>query len=326
MMKKHVVLERHDMARILGDSNLGTLRDFERLGDGAYGVTYKASVEDPGSPQFVVQIRYHGNVESTNTLQKYLREASLSALPIPNVYAAVGKGDEGLQLQITEFIPGVMADSIYYNLNMDGKKAIVGHMARSFAGLWESPISKQVTGIGKAVISPGDASLPAITVIAERQSGIGGPRIGGRFESVSSYLKAWVRHRFARLEAQNGVDEYKAQLLEPIRQFVETDLEPRLPTDVDEIPVVLMHADMGLHNIIVSPKYPHDFQAVIDWESIAGQPFLVAVPNLIEPLFQKKTKEKRQTVGRGRMSSGQRSGRRYPSGRHVGTRRRAGTF
>lgn len=49
----------------------------------------------------------------------------------------------------------------------------------------------------------------AIKVEPETQDGVEGP-----FNSVSSFLRAWILHRLAKLEGQNGIDEYKA-LSEP---------------------------------------------------------------------------------------------------------------
>ena len=51
---------------------------------------------------------------------------------------------------------------------------------------------------------------------------------------------------------------------------------------------MLTHADPGLQYVIISPEYPFDFRAVIDWEFNSCQPFLAAVPGLIEPLFWKQ--------------------------------------
>ncbi|KAJ2896235.1 hypothetical protein MKZ38_005729 [Zalerion maritima] len=283
---RRLYITREDMAVILRDASLGTLKDYERLNNGAYGVTYRSSVEEPGSPEFVVQLRSHGKVQSMNRLQEYIRQEALPALPVPKVYPSLNTAlaVEGLQLQITELVSGVMGDSIYYDLEMERRQVMVRQMARAFAALWELPISKQLTGIGDAIMpSDGDLSMLAIKVEPERRHGIGGP-----FQTVSDFLKAWIRHRFARLEAQNGIDEYKAELLPPIRQFVETSLDSALPPEVDSIPVVLMHTDMGLHNIIVSPDYPFEFRAVIDWEFTSCLPFLCAVPDLIEPLFREQ--------------------------------------
>jgi hypothetical protein len=94
-------------------------------------------------------------------------------------------------------------------------------------------------------------------------------------------------HRFEQLEAQHGIDEYKTMLLPSIRDFVHCKLDSRLPKRLDsKIPVVLMHVDLGLHNVLVSERPPYEFAAVIDWELVSCLPFLCAVPRLTEPMFR----------------------------------------
>ncbi|KAM0345456.1 hypothetical protein ACHAPU_006383 [Fusarium lateritium] len=283
--KKHVEVSEVQMAQVLRDSKLGKLKNFKRLNDGVHGITYQVSVEETGSPQFVVQLRSHGNVHSMNALQQYLYEAALPSLPVPKVYSTSEEREDGLQLQITEFVPGTMASDIYPDLDLDGKKMMLRQLARTFQSIWESPISQGATNIGEARFSSGQSSTPEVTVHAERSPGAG-LEIGGPFPSVSVYLKAWVKHRFTRLQEQNGVDEYKDEVLGPIRQFFENGFDAQIPAHVDQIPIVLAHADLGLHNIIVSPEKPSEFKAVIDWEFTSCQPFLTAIPELIEPLFR----------------------------------------
>jgi Ser/Thr protein kinase RdoA (MazF antagonist) len=107
---------------------------------------------------------------------------------------------------------------------------------------------------------------------------------------VSSFLKAWILHRFEKLEAQKGIDEYEAMLLPAIRDFVHNKLDSRLPKGLDEIPVVLMHTDLGLHNVLLSLNPPFDLAAVIDWEFTSCLPFLCAVPRLIDPMLREGLK------------------------------------
>lgn len=45
--------------------------------------------------------------------------------------------------------------------------------------------------------------------------------------------------------------------------FVDTCMH-KIPAAVEDVPVVAMHADMGLHNIIVSSQAQTEIQAVID--------------------------------------------------------------
>ena len=58
-----------------------------------------------------------------------------------------------------------------------------------------------------------------------------------------------------------------------------------IPAVVEQIPVVLLHSDMGLHNIIVSHSNPSDIVAIIDWEFCASSPYACIDP-VIEPLFR----------------------------------------
>ena len=75
-------------------------------------------------------------------------------------------------------------------------------------------------------------------------------------------------------------------LLPSIRSFVQVKLDSRLPRGLDKVPVVLMHADLGLHNVLVSESPPFEIAAVIDWEFVSCLPFLCAVPRLVEPMLQ----------------------------------------
>ncbi|KAJ1678661.1 hypothetical protein EV182_003595, partial [Spiromyces aspiralis] len=273
------------MKRVLLDNKLGTLKTYQRLSNGAYSTTYKVTVEESDRPQLIVQLRFRGDVVSMNALQDYIRARAPPGLPVPRTFptAAFDRSD-GLQLQVTEFVPGTMADSICKHITIEDRVIIVRQMARAFAALWELPVLRVNNAIGEAVVSlpgkPDDGSL-SITVGPEKQDGVGGP-----FDSVSSFLRAWILHRFEELEAQHGIDEYKAMLLPSIRNFVQGKLDSRLPKGLDKIPVVLMHADLGLHNVLVSESPPYEFTAVIDWEFISCLPFLCAVPRLIEPMFQ----------------------------------------
>ncbi|KAK4099724.1 hypothetical protein N658DRAFT_397771, partial [Parathielavia hyrcaniae] len=282
---KPVSIEPDELKRLLLDNKLGTLETCQRLGNGAYGTTYKMAVEEPDRPQLIVQLRFRGDVASMNALQDYIRARAPPELPVPRTFpAAVFDRSDGLQLQVTEFVPGTTADGICKHLALEDRVPIVRQMARAFAALWGLPISRVHGAIGDAVVflpgQPGDDGPMSITVGPETQDGVGGP-----FDSVSSFLRGWILHRLEKLEAQNGIDEYKAMLLPSIRSFVHGKLDSRLPRGVDKIPVVLMHADLGLHNVVASEHYPYHFAPVIDWEFVSCLPFLCAVPRLIEPMF-----------------------------------------
>lgn len=281
---KPVLIDSDEMRRVLRGNGLGTLKTYQRLANGAYGTTYKVSVDEPGRPQLIVQLRFHGNVASMNALQDYIHVKAPQGLPVPRTFPTNSSHrDDGLQLQVTEFVPGTMASHIFKHQPIEDRVPIVRQMARAFAALWELPIKREHNNIGEAVASSNgkpDGSL-TITVGPEEQDGVGGP-----FNSVSSFLRAWILHRLEKLEAQQGIDEYKATQLSSIRQFVQDKLDSRLPKGLDKIPVVLTHGDLGLHNVLISEKPPFEFTAVIDWEFTSCLPFLCAVPRLIEPMLR----------------------------------------
>ncbi|VBB79609.1 Putative protein of unknown function [Podospora comata] len=283
---KLVLIEADEMKRVLLDNNLGTPKTCQRLSNGAYGTTYKVTVKEPERPQLIVQLRFHGDVLSMNALQDYIRATVSQGLPVPRTYPIKScDRSDGLQLQVTEFVPGTMANGIFKHLSIQDGIPIARQMARAFAALWELPVFKLNDAIGEAVASildkPDSDGKLVIKVGPVRQDGV-----GGLFDSVSNFLRAWILHRFEKLEAQQGIDEYKAMLLPSIRSFVQTKLESRLPKGLDEIPVVLMHADLGLHNVLVSESPLFEIAAVIDWEFVSCLPFLWVVPRLIEPILR----------------------------------------
>jgi hypothetical protein len=111
---KPVSIEPDEMKRILFDNKLGTLKAYERLNIGSYETTYSVTVEEVDKPKFIVQLRFHGNVSSMNALQEYIHARAPNGLPVPRTFSVNSSDrDDGLQLQITEFIPGPMADVIF---------------------------------------------------------------------------------------------------------------------------------------------------------------------------------------------------------------------
>ena len=70
-----------------------------------------------------------------------------------------------------------------------------------------------------------------------------------------------------------------------IRDFVNNGMQ-NIPAIVEDITIVFMHTDMGLHNVIVSSSAPTEIQAIIDWEFVASAPF-ASLHRIIEMLFRK---------------------------------------
>lgn len=60
-----------------------------------------------------------------------------------------------------------------------------------------------------------------------------------------------------------------------------------IPAVVEDVPVVAIHTNMGLHNVIVSPETPSEIRAVIDGEFVASAPFALLLHRLIETLFRR---------------------------------------
>ncbi|KAK3293904.1 uncharacterized protein B0H64DRAFT_462218 [Chaetomium fimeti] len=291
---KPVLIETDEMEQILLDNKLGTLKTYQRISNESSGTTYKVTVEEPDKPQLIVQLRFHGSVVSMNALQDYIRTKAPPGLPVPRTFPTISTNrSNGLQLQITEFIPSTMAEGVFKNLSIEDRVPIVRQMACAFAALWELPVLKENNDIGEAIASPPGQpnGLLNITVGPEERVGIGGP-----FNSVSGFLKAWVLHRLEKLEDQDGIDEYQAMFLPSIRAFVHNKLDSRLPEGLDKIPVVLMHADLVLHNVLLSESPPFELAAVIDWESTLCLPFLCAVPPLIERMLQEGLEGEKEPV------------------------------
>ena len=59
-----------------------------------------------------------------------------------------------------------------------------------------------------------------------------------------------------------------------------------IPAFVEETPVVFVHSDLGLHNIIVSSSNPSEIVGIIDWEFCGSLPY-PCLDYMIERLFRK---------------------------------------
>lgn len=58
-----------------------------------------------------------------------------------------------------------------------------------------------------------------------------------------------------------------------------------IPAIVEEIPTVAVHADMGPHNVILSPTTTTDINAIIDFEFVGSAPY-ASLHRIIEMLFR----------------------------------------
>ena len=87
--------------------------------------------------------------------------------------------------------------------------------------------------------------------------------LGGPFPSVRDYLGAYIKSSLVYLEKQQGIEEYKTLYLGRIRHFVANCLD-KIPLIVEHVPIVLMHSDMGPHNMIVTTQDCTEIKAFID--------------------------------------------------------------
>lgn len=155
---------------------------------------------------------------------------------------------------------------------------MVRKMALAFQACWQIQLPEPRL-IGELTAAEVDGQF-ILRIGPDRHYGLGGP-----FSSVREYLGAHIRSSLVALEAQQGIEEYKDRFLEHIRNFVDTCMH-KIPATVEDVPVVAMHADMGLHNIIVSSQAQTEIQAIIDWEFAAGAPY-ASLHRIIESLFRK---------------------------------------
>ena len=59
-----------------------------------------------------------------------------------------------------------------------------------------------------------------------------------------------------------------------------------IPAIVEDIPIVAMHTDMGLHNVMLSNQTHTEIRAVIDWEFISSASY-ASLHRIIEMFFRK---------------------------------------
>lgn len=233
-----------------------------RFTDGALSISYKVAIEEDPEIQYVVQLRHHGNVTSMNLLMSLISSTiDQSILPLPAVYPIPGEEQRqkttGFGRQITRLITGPMADSVYLHMAHQEKLVFVRNMALAFQAVWRIPLP-QPRLIGELCATQvGDRII--LNVGPDRHHSLGGP-----FTSVRDYLRAHICSALVAFERQQGIDEYKARFLQRVKDFVERGMHC-IPAIVEEIPVVAVHADMGPHNVILSPTTITDIKAIIDW-------------------------------------------------------------
>ncbi|KAL9092996.1 MAG: hypothetical protein Q9165_004134 [Trypethelium subeluteriae] len=253
-----IVLSEGELAKSILAATGQHLSSSARFIDGALSISYKVNVEESQDVAYVVQLRHHGRVASMDALMILISKTTDShILPVPPVYPIPGEMERqeitGMGRQITQLIPGVMASSVYPRLSHEDKLIF----------LTANEVGERVLTIGP-----------------DRHHGLGGP-----FTSVRGYLQARIRSSLVALEKQQGIEEYQERFLDRIRDFVNNRLH-NIPSVVEDIPIVAMHADMGPHNIIVSSDMHTEIRAVIDWEFVASAPY-ASLHRIFEMLFRK---------------------------------------
>ncbi|KAL8916166.1 MAG: hypothetical protein Q9208_008667 [Pyrenodesmia sp. 3 TL-2023] len=251
-----------------------------RFTDGSLSISYKVRVQDDPDTAYVVQLRHHGRVASMDYLMAWVsKNIDPGILPVPPVYPIPGELQRqeatGMGRQITQFISGDMADSVYPRLSHEERLVLVQKIALAIQAYWRIPLP-QPHLIGELI---GDEAS-GLRIGPDRHHSLGGP-----FPSVREYLRAHIRSSFVALEKQQCIDEYKERFQDRIKVFIDQHLDD-IPPVVEDIPIVAMHTDMGLHNIILSSQTPTEIRAIIDWEFVASAPY-ASLHSMIERLFRK---------------------------------------
>lgn len=284
---------RSELAEAIYDATGHYLVSSARFTDGTLSISYKINARKParGEPfgqeppdiVYVLQLRHHGRVASMDAFMLLVsRTCDSKILPVPPVYPIPGESNRqkktGWGRQITQFIPGVMADTVYHQLSHEDKLIFVQKMALAYEACWKIQLTEDHL-IGELVADMVDDSI-SLKIEPDRHYGLGGP-----FSSVREYLRAHIRYILPCLERAEGIDEYKERFLSRIQTFVNNCMH-KIPAIVEEVPIVAMHTDMGLHNIIVSAEQPTEIQAIIDWEFLASAPY-ATIDGLLELLFRR---------------------------------------
>ncbi|KAJ1326107.1 phosphotransferase [Microdochium nivale] len=254
-----------------------------RFTDGGFSISYKVAVIDKPDTFYIVQLRFHGNVASMDAIMKFVRAHNEpGVIPMPAVYSIPGEAEHqkttGFGRQITEFVPGLIAEPVYHDMTHAAKLGLVRKMALAWQACWDLPLSSP-RQIGELIATDDNSSI-SLTVGPDRHYSLGGP-----FTSVREWLKARLQHALASLKRASGIDDYKEEYMALIQAFVNDRLD-QMPQTIEACPIVALHIDMGLHNLIVSADDHQKINAIIDWELCASAPFLAA-HTCLEMLFRR---------------------------------------
>ena len=274
-----IMLSETELAEAIFAATGHHLASSSRFTDGLLSVSYKVTVQHSPDVAYVVQLRHHGCVASMDFLMSLISGTiDPRILPVPPVYPIPGEMERqeatGMGRQITRFIPGDMASAVYPRLSHEERLVLVQKMALAFQACWQIQLPQSHL-IGELLGNKANG----LTIGPDRHHNLGGP-----FNTVRGYLRAYIRFSFSALAKHQGIDEYKGQYLGRIGEFIDRH-EYDISAVVEDIPIVAIHADMGLHNIILSSQTPTEIRAIIDWEFVASAPY-ASLYRIIETLFR----------------------------------------
>ncbi|KAK2611929.1 hypothetical protein QQS21_002035 [Conoideocrella luteorostrata] len=279
---KMIEITNEDMQKailaVMGEKVASTCR----FTHGGFSISYKVTMTRRPDTTYIVQPRFHGNVASMDALIKFVRaNNSPEGILMPTVYSIPGEAEHqrttGFGRKITQFVPGVIAERVYPDMSHAERLELGRKMALAWQACWNLPLPspRQIGGL-MATDNDGNISL---TVGPDRHFSLGGP-----FTSVRERLRARLQHAIGSLQITNGINDYKEENMAPIQTIVDNRLD-KIPQAVEECPIVALHVDMGVHNMLVSADDHKEINAIIDWELCASAPFLAA-HEFLEGLFR----------------------------------------
>lgn len=254
-----------------------------RFTDASFSISYKVIVEELPEKPYLLQLRYHGDVATMNALMQWISHTIPRAiLPLPTAFPIADEANQQqarqLGIQITEFIVGSMGNTIYQTMSHLQRLKLVERLGRAFDALWNLPLPGPRL-VGELKARRDAEGSTTLSVGPDRHYSLGGP-----FELVADYLRAWIRARYKQLRKQEEIVDFKNKYLDRIAAFIDSGML-NVPAIVEDVPVVMVHEDMGLHNIMLSVDDPTEIVAIIDWEFCASAPY-ASTCMITEKLFR----------------------------------------
>ena len=283
---KRIEITEEDMQEAVLAATGETVASSSRFTDGGFSISYKVTVMHKPDIVYIVQLRFHGNVASMDALMKFVRANSKTGvIPMPAIYSIPGEAEHqratGFGRQITQFVPGIIAERVYPEMSHEDRLELVRKMALAWQACWDLPLSLP-RRIGELIATEDDSGSGniSLTVGPDRHYSLGGP---------FTFVREWLRARFlqavASLKRASGIDEFKEEYMASVESFADNQLD-QIPDTVEQCPIVALHIDMGLHNVLLSADNHTQINAIIDWELCASAPFL-APHTCLEMLFRK---------------------------------------